>query len=313
MRQGLLFLLTLATVCSARGSEAAPDVVTPKVHAVFIFDTRGRGIGPMVQMDRWNVLRSFHGGFRDAGQEQLLVWSVLESQDAHPQAVLQAIAALRPSPQDTVLVYYAGHGAIDASRGHYLNMSSGRLHRSTVQAAMRKHQVRLSVLITESCAVVEPSREMRTSLKPGGPPTGNWQTLSKLLFEAQGTVDLNTSCPNQVAAAAPDTGAFFTHCLADVLCRPPSGDLTWEAAVTQAERALWRMVPRRQQETYVYALDETRGAARRTTEPVREGTRWGPGAPTTESGPQSAWRRVEGAGYPAPQSWPPAPGRRPGD
>src|SRR5436309_13791393 len=154
MRQRLLVLLLLAAAGSARGSEAAPAAAGPRVHAVFVFDTQGRGIGPLVQMDRWNVLRTFHGGFRDAGQEQRLVWQVLEGQDAHPRAVLQAIEGLRPAPEDTVLVYYAGHGAIDASSGHYLRMSSGRLPRSAVQAAMKRHRVRLPVLITESCAVV---------------------------------------------------------------------------------------------------------------------------------------------------------------
>ena len=46
----------------------------------------------MVQMDRWNVLRTFHGGFRDAGQEQRLVKTVLEGATARPEAVIQAIA-----------------------------------------------------------------------------------------------------------------------------------------------------------------------------------------------------------------------------
>jgi hypothetical protein len=288
MRRTILTLLFLAAACSARGSEAAPDAaVAPRTHAVFVFDTRGQGIGSMVRMDRWNVLRTFHGGFRDAGQERRLVWKVLEGQDAQPRAVLQAIEGLRPSPDDTVLVYYAGHGAIEASLGHYLKMSAGRLYRSEIQAAMKRHRVRLSVLVTESCAVVEPSMGVRTtSLKPGGPATGNWDTLSKLLFEARGAVDLNTSCPNQVAAAAPETGAFFTHCLSGVLCRPPSGEMTWESTVTQAERALWQIVPRRQQETYVYALD--RPAVRES--PAR--------APANGGRPQGAWRVQPSQAYP---------------
>jgi hypothetical protein len=287
MRRTLLVFLFLAAACSARGSEPAPDAA-PRVHAVFVFDTRGQGIGPMVRMDRWNVLRTFHGGFRDAGQERRLVWKVVEGQDAHPRAVLQAIEGLRPAPEDTVLVYYAGHGAIEASRGHYLKMSAGRLYRSEIQAAMKRHRVRLSVLVTESCSVVEPSMGVRTSLKPGGPATGNWDALSKLLFEARGAVDLNTSCPNQVAAAAPETGAFFTHCLAGVLCRPPSGSLTWEGAVTEAERALWQIVPRRQQETYVYALSKPA---------VREGAERGP---ANGGRPQGAWRMEPSQAYPAP-------------
>lgn len=289
MRRCLLVLLLLAAACPVLASEAAPDAAAgPRVHAVFVFDTQGRGIGPMVRMDRWNVLRTFHGGFRDAGQERRLVWQVLEGPNAHPRAVLQAIEGLRPAPEGTVLVYYAGHGAIDASQGHYLKMSAGRLHRSAVQAAMRQHRVRLSVLITESCAVVEPSRTMRTSLKPGGPATGNWEALSKLLFGASGAVDLNTSCPNQVAAAAPETGAFFTHCLADVLCRRPAGGLTWESAVTQAEQGLWRIVPRRQQETYVYALTEARDMSPRPEPAAPAGSR-----------PQSAWRLEPSQAYPA--------------
>jgi hypothetical protein len=290
----------LATVDPARGSEAVPDAAAgPRVHAVFVFDTQARGIGPMVQTDRWNVLRTFHGGFRDAGQERRLVWQVLEGPDAHPRAVLQAIEGLRPSPQDTVLVYYAGHGAFDASRGHYLKMSGGRLYRSAVQAALRQHRVRLSVLITESCAVVEPPGAVTTSLKPGGPPTGNWEALSKLLFGASGAVDLNTACPNQVAAAAPETGAFFTHCLAGVLCRPPPGEFTWESAVTQAEQALWRIVPRSRQETCVYALGQAAGVELRAAGPQGEGPPPVPEALFPGSRPQSAWRVVPQPAYPA--------------
>lgn len=234
----------------------APAAAEPRVHAVLVFDTNGVGIGACVQRDRWNVLRSIHGGFRDAGHEKRLVKTVLDGQYAHPQNVVTVIRNLRPAPDDVVLVYYAGHGAFDPSRGHFLNMRAGKLFRSTIQAEMKKHEVRLSVLITESCSTVEPTRSFHKSLKPGGPPTGNWETLSKLFFETSGTVDVNSSKPSQTAAASSDTGAFFTHSLADVLCRPPAADLTWQTAIRQAERGVWRTIPPNEQSVHVHAMRE---------------------------------------------------------
>src|SRR5262249_57333113 len=79
-----------ATPSLAPATQPAPQAA-PKVHAVFVFDTNGRGIGPFIQRDRWNVLRTFHGGFRDAGQEKRLVWKTLEGQGATPPGVVQAV------------------------------------------------------------------------------------------------------------------------------------------------------------------------------------------------------------------------------
>lgn len=243
----------------------------PRTHAVFVFDTHAHGVGAMVQRDRFNILKTFHGGFRDAGQEARLVWTELEGTAATPQNVIQHIAALQPGPADTVLIYYAGHGAVDATHGHFLKMRYGRLYRSTLQAALARHKVRLSVLITESCAVVEPGMHM--AMKPGGPATGNWEMLSRLLFETKGKVDLNSCCPNQVAIAAPGTGAFFTHNLAAVLCRPPAQhEITWESVIDQTERNLWQIVPRNRQEAYTYALPGSGQPAAAPAQPQRTWT-----------------------------------------
>lgn len=228
----------------------------PSVHAIFVLDTNS-DVGSFVRIDKHNALRAIHGGFRDANQLHRFSYVVLDGQNATPQNVIQTIRNLRPGPQDTVFFYYAGHGATEQGRGHFLKMCAGRLFRSTLRQEIERHNVRQKIIMTESCSNIIPSMHM--AMKPGS-NTGDWDTLEQLFFSGSGTVDVNSCKPGQVARAGGGTGALWTHCLSDVLCNGRSNEtVTWQSILSAASAKLERFVSPRSQAICVYSMGEESG------------------------------------------------------
>src|SRR5262249_38115654 len=93
--------------------------------------------------------------------------------------VLKYYQDLKVEPNETLVFYYAGHGAYDTSKGHLLTFVQGDLPRASLMAAMQKHKPRLTVVLTDCCAVYDdlPGMKPNTPVNaPGGtglvPPKG---------------------------------------------------------------------------------------------------------------------------------------------
>lgn len=68
------------------------------------------------------------------------------------QQVVEWITKLQPNADDTILVYYTGHGAIDKSDKHFLNfgltLTDDPIQRYRIAERLRQKPGRLKLLIT---------------------------------------------------------------------------------------------------------------------------------------------------------------------
>ena len=186
------------------------------------------------------------GGLNGIIQQQIspnLIASntVLRDSNCSAQSILQAVDQLNPGPNDSVFMYYIGHGAFDDRvGGHFFDFSDYDLPRSEVQSRLRQKNARLTVLISESChqeseAVVAfaPSMERTYQLDMSTP-----KTLELLLTRASGVVDVNSSSRGQLGFGNSSGGYFTVELLS--LFRENNQNPNWRTVIDQAgQNANW--------------------------------------------------------------------------
>ena len=192
-----------------------------------------------------------------------LDFKLLTGNDASPQDALDWLKQAHAGPNDSVFVYYCGHGFYDPQKGQYMRIGRDRLGddksvllRSDLLAAMgirdgRAEGVRSAILVTDCCAVGEP-------LKPATPPPPAAKTTRLgpdpqmhryLFFRHRGVIDCTSAKPRPKETTgvsawifgdpAPDlplkTGGVFSYNFREVLFNTDAaalkdgrGVVTWE-------------------------------------------------------------------------------------
>ena len=117
--------------------------------------------------------------------------------------ILRAIDNCPAGPNDTVVVFFTGHGAYD-DNGHFLVMPDGenRLYRKTILGRIARKNPRLAVLITDSCNLQFPA-----GMRPGPaarliPPERISPLFDSLFIRSRGVVDLNSSSEGEISVGA---------------------------------------------------------------------------------------------------------------
>ncbi len=139
-----------------------------------------------------------------------------------PTDILNYYANLQTSPDEALVFYYTGHGATDPQKGHFFQMSGGSLRREDVLSAMKAHNPRLAVMMTDCCSglarylpgrateTIERSYTVaRSSMRPPS-------ILYDLFFKQKGIVDATAAQTPQLAWAPPE-GGLFSQTLAELL------------------------------------------------------------------------------------------------
>lgn len=199
---------TLIFTCSRIAS--ADDVDAPMVHALIVADTNDARIGQHVESDRRIVV----GAIEEAFPSHRRTLRVLEGDDATPENVLQYYSALKNGTNDTLLFYYAGHGAVDDKPGHVLTMQTANLSRRTlVNTIMDKH-ARLNIILTDCCSVFSDIKEFYAGAGY------DHVTVRYLFFRHRGTVDLTAADIGKPAYGS-RTGGIFTNALFGLLTKSP--------------------------------------------------------------------------------------------
>lgn len=215
---------------SSAHSEAAPTL-----RALLIIDTNARnaeGLGIVV--DGYNMVKVLSQATAALGEDAVDV-VLLINNDVSERRILSTISAMRVNKEDTLFVYYSGHGgAIEKlalsgepairKRSHFLAMSSGYMMRSTLRGAMEKKGAKLNILLTDACANY-PSLAAASKAQEKGDgfrgdfrkraeqadvrtPVVNVSVLKHVMFHDYGWADISAASLGDTAIGRGDGGVF---------------------------------------------------------------------------------------------------------
>ena len=173
--QRLLLMLIFVSVFGVAGS-----VDAQKVHALLITLGNDRQIQESVEQNQENMVNmlkqlSYHcdvqltlmhsqSAHEGIVSHKTLVKGRSENPTTAEQDIITSrqvaewVVNLQPTAEDTVLIYYNGHGVIGAFDTHYLlfdpGVSGDSLDRGTLSQKLRGQSARLRLLITDTCSNV---------------------------------------------------------------------------------------------------------------------------------------------------------------
>jgi hypothetical protein len=162
-----------------------------------------------------------------------------------PERLTELVQTLQIGANDSLVVYYSGHGGWHPEHGQYLAMTNGGrvLFRSDLVAAMERRACRLRVLLSDCCSSLPNDEEAARRIarmggkggavpKTTGPVTAGpavtatqkmkpeWRTVRDLFLKSRGTVDITAAQRGQVAWGGYMAGGAFTLTMVDLLCVP---------------------------------------------------------------------------------------------
>jgi hypothetical protein len=199
------------------------------LHVLMVFDTNDPTIGKSVGLDYAEMSKMLAAGL----PPKRYGVSILAGKDVTPENILGHYSRLRMDRNDSLLFYYAGHGAWD-TKSHYLQMNGGkRIRRTDIRAAMERRGARLNILLTDCCSIYTGQAEFNR-LGIADP-----YMYRDLFFRHRGTVDVTAARKGQVALGNQVNGGYFTMGLSDVFMYTPSrqidrnrdGIVSWTEAV----------------------------------------------------------------------------------
>ena len=152
--------------------------------------------------------------------------------------VAEWLENLKPNPEDTVLVYYGGHGVIYEDT-HYLLFDSGvsadTLDRGKLSQKLKQKPARLRMLITETSSNISQdlSDDAFTKFAPGVAKVRPY--VRDLFLEHEGFLDITAASPGQLTIGNSDRGWHFTSALLSqgftaVADTDRDGFLSWQEA-----------------------------------------------------------------------------------
>jgi hypothetical protein len=136
---------------------------------------------------------------------------------------------LKTTPDEALVFFYSGHGILNANHEHVLTMNDRSLRRTELLTSMARHDPRLLVVLSSSCANVpgeivkndpskKPAAEVERTSAPPPVKEGDGSVLRQLFFQQQGVVDINAARVAEYGWGHPELGGtFFTMALTRLL------------------------------------------------------------------------------------------------
>jgi hypothetical protein len=154
--------------------------------------------------------------------------------------VAEWVETLKSKPEDTVLIYYSGHGEIGAFKKHFLRFDLGAgadmLDRKALSENLKDKPARLRMLITDTCSNLSQDLPKDTFAKFAVGVRAKARTYTRDLFlEHEGFLDITAASPGQFAIGNSDLGGHFTSALLSqgftaVADTDRDGFLSWQEA-----------------------------------------------------------------------------------
>ena len=136
----------------------------------------------------------------------------------HSRQVAAWLENLKPNPEDTILIYYNGHGEIGTFGTHKLlfehTLRSDGLDRDKLSNKLKQKPARLRMLITDTCSNLSQDMPKDTFAKFSVGVRAKARPYMKNLFlEHTGLLDITAASPGQFAIGNTDLGGYFTVAL----------------------------------------------------------------------------------------------------
>jgi hypothetical protein len=193
--------------CALAAQSHAPEL--RKVHALLVVDTRS-GLGESVKTDGERIDHLLSGNLPRDRCDIL----VLTGKDCSAQAILAYYRRLKVGRDDALFFYYAGHGATDPAKGHFLalqDLAAKPLLRSDLRKAMQEHQPALTVIMTDCCSTrysLPGKKAVRNVIVDSGGAATIHPVLKCLLYQSRGVVDITAASGNASYGDDHDGGIF---------------------------------------------------------------------------------------------------------
>jgi hypothetical protein len=229
-------LVALAGVLTQPVRASATEAA--KLHVLIVGDTLGQGAHQFgFDLDIANVRRVVEESMKAQNMGDRYTIQTLQGPDVTRARVLGYYKNLKASPNDVLLFYYTGHGAIDTKRGHHFELRDGRLYKTELLQAINRHNPRLAVLLNDCCSTVVGVGQLSPNAKyaslPGAvksdqavtkEPAPAFKTTGSafrdLFFRHTGLVDIMAAATGQGASGNRKLGgSFFTVALATLLSK----------------------------------------------------------------------------------------------
>ncbi len=226
----ILLILTFIAVCGTTFSADAQ-----KVHALLIILGNDRNIRSSVEKNE----SSMQTLLRQVSKDCEVYMTVMKSEtetigkithltlfNAHAtniteqkqgiisaKQVVQWLNDLSPNGEDTILIYYSGHGSMDAVSTHILNfdpeVTNDFVARNGLRNQLEQKSGRLKMLITDTCSnwVQTPPPIARVYTKV---QSRERRYTKNLFLEHSGLLDITAASPGKYAWGNDEIGGYFT-------------------------------------------------------------------------------------------------------
>ena len=187
-----------------------------RLFAVVIAATSDENLGKFIE----SSLSDLEGHLRSNITKERLELRVLKDGDCSHSNFVKTLETLGSTSNDSLLVYYLGHGAYDRKfessdpyGGHFLDFPGSDLLRKTVWDHMETTPARLRILVTDACNVQSiaqfpiPYRTTETTRTVSGRGA---TPLEWLLLGHKGRCDFGAASKGEYAWYSNDIGGWFT-------------------------------------------------------------------------------------------------------
>ena len=148
--------------------------------------------------------------------------------------ILRTINELPITPNDTLFVYYQGHGGYSPKKQHWVNdTSAGQvfklegndLLRSALVRLMLAKNARMTILISDCCNIRSTFKtDYRSMMQSAMFTITGWTKLESLLFCHAGFIDVTSASRGNMSWCTQEYGSWFTHSFLNTMQGGGSGE-----------------------------------------------------------------------------------------